>query len=144
QASGAASAGALRRLLPKKTANRTKSDGCAMRLIHHSPFRGDPPEWIVADELVPCPYLPGQAACFPLRVPARRLRPAEWAQRLAAGDRRQGFLLYRPSCPSCRACQAIRIQVDRFQPGKTQRRVFRHGEGLLQTTIGAPTLTAEK
>jgi arginine-tRNA-protein transferase len=116
-----------------------------MRLIRsHPPLAGDPPERLVLDELIRCPYLPGRTARLPLRLPARRLRPLELTQRLTAGDRRQGFLLYRPSCPSCRACEAIRIDVERFQPNQTQRRVFRKSEALLQTTIGRPTLSAEK
>ncbi len=105
---------------------------------------GDPPEWLVFDAPTRCPYLPGQTARLPLRLPARPLRPAEFAQRLRAGDRRQGALLYRPACPACRACEAIRIDVTAFAPNKTQRRVFRRGEARLQTEIGRPTLTAEK
>ncbi|HUI28263.1 MAG TPA: arginyltransferase [Candidatus Kryptonia bacterium] len=105
---------------------------------------GEPPEWLVQDALTPCPYLPGQTARLPLRLPVRRLRPPEFAQRLQAGDRRQGALLYRPSCPTCRACEAIRIDVDLFAASRTQRRVVRRGDGLLQTEIGRPTLTREK
>lgn len=63
---------------------------------------------------------------------------------MEAGDRRQGLLLYRPSCPSCRACEAIRIDVEAFEPSKTQRRVFRRGEAAIATHIGRPTLSAEK
>jgi leucyl-tRNA---protein transferase len=112
----------------------------------HSPRRlpGAPPEWLVWDETIQCPYLPDQLARLPLRLPARRLQPLELAQRLAAGDRRQGVLLYRPSCATCRACEAIRIDVEQFRMSKTQRRVFRRGEALLRTDIGRPSATAEK
>ena len=103
-----------------------------------------PPEWLVWDEPTPCPYLPEQTARLPLRLPARRLRPAEFDQRLAAGDRRQGVLLYQPSCPACNACQAIRIDVDQFRMSKTQRRVLRRGDALLQTEVGRPSASAEK
>jgi len=103
-----------------------------------------PPEWVVWDAPSRCPYLPAQTARLPLRLPARHLRPLEFAQRLAAGDRRQGVLLYRPNCPACTACEAIRIEVDDFQPSRTQRRVFRRGEALLKTEIGRPAVTPEK
>jgi len=103
-----------------------------------------PPERIVHDEPIPCPYLRGQTACLPLRLPARPLSAEEFAQRLEAGDRRQGVVLYRPTCPSCRACEAIRIEADRFAPNKTQRRIFRRGAALLETSIGPATATAEK
>ena len=112
----------------------------------HNPVRlaGVPPEWLVWDEPSPCPYLPAQTARLPLRLPMRRLQPAELTQRLAAGDRRQGLLLYQPRCPSCTACEAIRIEVDAFRPNATQRRVFRRGELRVQTEIGRPETTAEK
>ena len=105
---------------------------------------GTPPEWLGGDEASRCPYLPEQTARLPLRLPMRRLQPAELAQRLAAGDRRQGVLLYRPSCPTCVACEAIRVDVDEYRPSKTQRRIWRRGEALLQTAVGSPTTTAEK
>jgi len=114
-----------------------------MEMVRHG-LLGDPPEWLVHDALVRCPYLPGETARLPLRLPARRLRPDEWAQRLRAGDRRQGLLLYRPSCPTCRACEAIRIDVTAFTPDKTQRRIFRRGEAVLRTEVGRPSLTPEK
>lgn len=107
--------------------------------------RGDaPPEWVVWDEPSRCPYLPAQTARLPLRLPLRRLQPAELAQRLAAGDRRQGLLLYAPTCPTCTACEAIRVDVNDFQPSATQRRVFRRGEATLQTEVGPPATTGEK
>ena len=105
---------------------------------------GAPPEWLVWNQPSRCPYLPGQTARLPLRLPLRRLKPAEFSLRLAAGDRRQGLLLYQPSCPHCRACEAIRLDVRAFVPDKTQRRIFRRGEELLRTVIGRPAITAEK
>jgi len=105
---------------------------------------GTPPEWLVHDGPSRCPYLPSQIARLPLRLPTRRLRPAEFAQRLVAGDRRQGLFLYRPACPSCQACQAIRMDVYRFAPNKTQRRILRRGDALFTTDIGQPECTAER
>lgn len=79
-----------------------------------------------------------------MRLPSRALRSDEFDRRLAAGDRRQGRLLYRPSCPDCRACEAIRLDVSAFRPNRTQRRVVRRGGAVFETTIGPPTATAEK
>ena len=116
-----------------------------MRVLRSAPLlSGDPPEWLVHDELSNCSYLPGQVARLPLRLPARPLDARQLDRRLAAGDRRQGVLLYRPNCPSCSACQAIRIDAGEFRPNRTQRRLFRRGDALLQTTVGRPVLTAEK
>ena len=39
----------------------------------------------------------------------RKLRRDELDGALAEGDRRQGVFLDRPSCPTCTACEAIRI-----------------------------------
>ena len=105
---------------------------------------GNPNEWLISDAPMRCPYLPRQTARLPLRLPVRPLDHEEFARRLEAGDRRQGLLLYRPSCPTCRACEAIRIDVNAFKPSRTQRRVFRQGEVTFDTQIGRPTLTAEK
>lgn len=104
----------------------------------------DPPEWVVYDARTHCPYLPGQTARLPLRMPLRPLSSREFARRLGAGDRRQGRLLYRTNCPLCQACEPIRIDVDAFVPDKTQRRVFRRGEARLQSEIGPPTVTPQK
>jgi arginine-tRNA-protein transferase len=103
-----------------------------------------PPEWVVDDELIRCPYLRDQTARLPLRLPARPLTRQEVSERLAAGDRRQGFLLYRPRCPTCRACEAIRIEAASFAPDRTQRRVVRRGDEAITTEIGRPQCTREK
>lgn len=98
--------------------------------------RGEPLEVLVYDGLDACSYLPGRTARLPLRLPDRTLSGAELDERLAAGDRRSGRFLYRPQCPHCQACQAIRIPVDRFVPSRTQRRVLRRGDERLHLRIG--------
>jgi arginyl-tRNA--protein-N-Asp/Glu arginylyltransferase len=104
----------------------------------------EPPEWLIHDEPTPCVYLPSQTARLPLRMPSRPLTATQFAQRLEEGDRRQGLVLYRPSCPTCRACQPLRIDVTRFEPSRTQRRVFRRGEARLETRIGRPRVAADR
>lgn len=105
---------------------------------------GAPPEWLVWNDESRCPYLPGQTARLPLRLPMRRLRPDEFGRRLEVGDRRQGLLLYRPTCPSCRACEAIRLDVAVYAPSRTQRRTLRRGDAALETVVARPTVSAEK
>lgn len=105
---------------------------------------GETREWLVYDEPGPCPYLPGRVARLPMRLPVRRLRSRELAERLRSGDRRQGVFLYRPNCPACCACEGIRLEVSVFRPDKTQQRVLRRGEATLRTEVGRPTLTPKK
>jgi arginine-tRNA-protein transferase len=95
--------------------------------------------FIVYDELDRCPYLPGNVARLPLRVPARPLTTAEVDGALDAGDRRQGVFLYRPMCPACRACEAIRVPVLDFRPSATHRRILRRGDAAFRVDIGTPT-----
>ena len=97
---------------------------------------GDPPELLVHDEPMQCPYLPEQTARLPLRLPLSRLNRTQLDARLAQGERRQGRLVYRTGCPSCNACEAIRIPARDYRPSKTERRVFRRGQRVIQTEIG--------
>jgi len=97
-----------------------------------------PPELVVHDELQPCPYLDDRISRLPLRIPARGLERAELEQRLARGDRRQGLFLYRPACPSCAACEPIRLDLTRFQPNRSQRRTLKRGDQELRVELGEP------
>ncbi len=97
---------------------------------------GDPPELLVHDELMPCPYVLGRDARLPLRLPLVRLSRAQLDQRLRQGERRQGRLLYRTQCPNCTACEAIRIPVRDYRPSKTERRVERRGQRIIETKLG--------
>ncbi len=101
---------------------------------------GTPPEIVVYDEPHECPYVPGRVAVLPLRVPSRRLTGDELEQRLAAGDRRQGMFLYRTACPECRACEPIRLDVQSYQPNRSQRRALARGDARLRYEVGPPLL----
>jgi arginine-tRNA-protein transferase len=101
---------------------------------------GSPPELIVYDRPQRCPYLRDRVARMPLRLPARALERSELDQRLEAGDRRQGFVLYRTACPSCEACEPIRLDVRDFKPSRSQRRVFQRGEQEIHVEMGPPVV----
>jgi len=74
----------------------------------------------------------------------QRLAPEEFDQRLAEGDRRTGVFLYRTQCPQCRACEPIRLDVARFRPNATQRRIARKGNELLTVRIAEPTVDEQR
>jgi arginine-tRNA-protein transferase len=103
-----------------------------------------PQEIVVFDALHPCSYLPGRTARLPYRHPAEKLTPEQFDARLAAGDRRSGIFLYRPQCPTCRACQSIRLDVTSFRADATQRRMQRRGDALLTVRIGRPVVDEQR
>ena len=70
------------------------------------------------------------------------------AQRLNDSLSQQGFrrsqnVLYRPSCSDCSACLSARIDVNRFKPGKTQKRTIRKN-ALLERRATSPWATEEQ
>jgi leucyl-tRNA---protein transferase len=105
---------------------------------------GTPPELVVHDAPSSCPYLEDRTARLPLRLPLRALRRSEFEVRLRHGDRRQGLLLYRTACPQCRACEPIRLDVDRFAPRRSQRRTWARGQADLRIELGRLHATEEK
>ncbi|MBK7585685.1 MAG: arginyltransferase [Myxococcales bacterium] len=105
---------------------------------------GEPPELLVLDKPSRCPYLPGRVARLPLRLPVRELTRVELDARLLAGDRRQGFVLYRPTCPECAACEPIRIPVREMSPRRSLRRNVRRAEQSLRVEMGPPTADARR
>jgi len=95
-----------------------------------------PPELIVYDREQPCPYLPNRISRLPLRLPSRPLSREELADRLERGDRRQGYVLYRPTCPKCRACEPIRLPVNDYELTNAQRRILKRGDQKLTVRLG--------
>lgn len=103
-----------------------------------------PPEIVVIDQEEPCPYLEGQIARRPMRLPTRRLRAPELDARLEAGDRRAGPLFYTQACPRCRACEPLRIDTSLFTPTRGQRRVFSRGQRALSVSLGPLVVDTER
>ena len=59
------------------------------------------------------------------------------------GWRTQGAILFKPRCPSCNACQSLRVPTQTFSPNRSQRRVIKaNKQTVLQ--IGEPNMTAEQ
>lgn len=105
---------------------------------------GNPPELVVYDKEQTCPYLKTKTARLPLRLPSRPLTPTEFGDRLEHGDRRQGFVLYRPSCPGCQACEPIRLSAATYQLTRSQRRVLKKGNATLTTRVGPPVVDGRR
>jgi leucyl-tRNA---protein transferase len=91
----------------------------------------------------PCEYLPDRV--WQLRhevIPD--LRPDVYMERLRAGWRRFGPVVFRPECPSCRMCQSLRVPVASFRPNQSQRRAWKKNAGDVTLRIGPPCITPER
>lgn len=123
----------------ESSSEAARVDPLALRVVP-----GLPPEVVVFDRVSSCPYLSERPARLPLRLPTRSLRANELDQRLAAGDRRQGPVLYRTNCPECVACVPLRIDVERFEPSRTHRRIIKRASGEFTTEFGLPVADEER
>jgi arginine-tRNA-protein transferase len=89
----------------------------------------------------PCSYFPERTAqmraLWASKIPASLYRDF-----MDAGFRRSGKVLYQPVCPGCRACQPIRIPVNRFAPDKSQRRCRRQNQSIA-VTVASPRASDE-
>lgn len=92
---------------------------------------------------MPCPYLEGREE--------RKLFTHLTGRRAATlhnvlsehGFRRSQNLVYRPACPHCSACRAVRIVVDAFAPTNSQKRTLKRNRDLVGTEH-APRVTSEQ
>jgi leucyl-tRNA---protein transferase len=91
----------------------------------------------------PCGYLPDRRWSLRYEV-VGELTPDEYGDRLRAGWRRFGYSLFRPECETCRECKSLRVDVARFKPSATQKRVWKQNHGAVTVTVGQPIVTAEK
>ena len=91
---------------------------------------------VIIDETEPCPYLTGETARMPLRMPVGKISLAEADERLADGHRRTGEFVYKTKCPSCVACQPVRIDCDEFQFSKNQKRILSRNDNQIDILNG--------
>lgn len=70
----------------------------------------------------PCPYLPDRSAVDVVTDPGMPIDQRTLSDLFRLGFRRSGIFVYRPECPGCHACIAVRIPVRDFRPNRSQRR----------------------
>ena len=82
-----------------------------------------------------CSYLSDRIAVTLFADPQHPKDP--WLQGLlsAQGFRRSGSHLYRPQCPNCNACEAVRVRVEDFKPSRSQRRCWQRNRDLDVTVV---------
>lgn len=75
--------------------------------------------------LFECSYLPEQQERLMVFVGYQdKDLKQQYEAMLANGFRRSGEQIYRPHCPSCSACQSLRIPLSKFRASKSQRRII--------------------
>lgn len=89
-----------------------------------------------------CSYLYAHQAKTLFVDPQASVDSALYSQLSELGFRRSGNHIYRPHCDFCQACVSVRIPVDIFKPGKTQRRLMNINKDL-SVTRKTPRLTRE-
>jgi arginyl-tRNA--protein-N-Asp/Glu arginylyltransferase len=91
----------------------------------------------------PCPYLTGRVE-RKLFTSLQGIDASILNNTLSKqGFRRSQNVLYRPACVACTACLSARIDVQKFEPSKSQRRILRRNASL-QRLPNAPWATEKQ
>src|SRR5947209_1043620 len=93
------------------------------RFSHHSPS---------------CSYLPDEQSTMEYEL-TPHISAEEYEERMNAGWRKFGMILFHPACASCQACRPVRILADRFQPDRSQARAWKRNADL-RVAIAPPTV----
>ncbi|MFK7736347.1 MAG: arginyltransferase [Pirellulaceae bacterium] len=128
---------------------------------------------VISDEPDVCSYLPDRTARLPLCLPVTQVTGEHLDLMLENGYRRSGAFFYRPSCPQCAACEAIRIAtvavsdeattgdsadasgvrpgaigaedgIPVFRPSRTHKRTLQRGERELRFEVNLPTVDRQR
>ncbi len=99
---------------------------------------------VIVDETEKCPYLEGQIARMPLRIPSRTITLEEADQRLAKGHRRTGEFIYQTQCPACNACLPIRIPISDYAFSSNQKRVLKRGNQKFRNEFSELTVDPQR
>lgn len=85
----------------------------------------------------PCPYLPDRYERRLVTDLSRRDAVAVHDALSQAGFRRSHTLAYTPICNGCTACVPVRVDVRRFRPDRTHRRVLARNADLTLLDVSA-------
>jgi len=95
-------------------------------------------------EQFPCPYFRDGREASVEYIVADAFSGKEFHLFLSKGYRRLGRIFYKNICASCSECKPIRIEVEKFSPGKSSRRTLRVNKDLQVRITSPPEVTPEK
>src|SRR5947209_13923067 len=91
----------------------------------------------------PCSYLPEQLWSLEYEF-VGDMTAAEYEDRMRAGWRHFGRMLFHPACQHCRACRSLRVPARDFHPDRSQRRAWKANSKDIRIEIGEPGVTSGK
>jgi arginine-tRNA-protein transferase len=68
---------------------------------------------------------------------AGRIAAGAYESLLEKGWRRSGCILYSNTCPGCGQCMPLRVDVQRFQPNRSQKRTLRRNGDIVLERVPA-------
>ena len=77
-----------------------------------------------------CSYFSEREAITLFADPYARMTTATYTLLSQIGFRRSGNHVYRPHCPACQACVAVRVNVNEFKPTRSQQRIWKRNQHL--------------
>lgn len=89
----------------------------------------------------PCAYIPGNSQSIHYKI-IHECSRKQCEALILRGWRRFGSMYFRPICQECRSCESLKIDVERYTFGKSERRILRKNSSL-DTVIRHPTLTRD-
>ncbi|MBI4849021.1 MAG: arginyltransferase [Nitrospirae bacterium] len=91
-----------------------------------------------------CPYFDdGRTSSIEYLIPAKKRIP-NFHELLSKGYRRIGSVFYRNVCKTCSACIPLRIEVEKFQLSRSQKRTIGKNKDIRVEVQRRPSITPEK
>ena len=85
-----------------------------------------------------CPYLPGRVEQMIFTDLNSASTPRELHDNLSrSGFRRSQSVAYKPNCPKCEACRAVRVPVEEFTSSRSLRRIAKRNNGVTISVMPA-------